>query len=79
LKVIRHYASLLDRALVEADFAFYGTTLRGIPESRPRWKRAVTAVDGSLGEAVGKLYVARHFPPDAKQRIDAMVKNTECR
>jgi len=74
-KVIRHYAGLLDRKLVEADFAFYGRTLHGIPANRPRWKRAVAAVEGSLGEAVGKLYVAGHFPPDAKLRMDAMVKN----
>ena len=74
-KVVRQHASLLDRELVDADFAFYGGTLRGIPENRPRWKRAVAAVEGSLGEAVGKLYVARHFPPEAKERMDAMVKN----
>lgn len=74
-KVVHQHASLLNRALVDADFAFYGSTLRGIPENRPRWKRAVAAVDGSLGEAVGKMYVARHFPPDAKLRMDAMVKN----
>ena len=74
-KVVRQYASLLNRALADADFAFYGGTLRGIPQNRPRWKRAVAAVEGSLGEAVGKLYVARHFPPDAKRRMDAMVKN----
>ena len=49
--------------------------LRGIPENRPRWKRAVAAVEGSLGEAVGKMYVAKHFPPDAKRRMDPMVKN----
>ena len=46
-----------NQELVDADFAFYGTTLRGVPENRPRWKRAVGAVEGSLGEAVGKLYV----------------------
>jgi putative endopeptidase len=74
-KVVEHHASLLSRALVDADFAFYGGTLRGIPQNRPRWKRAVAAVEGSLGEAVGKLYVARHFPPDAKLRMDALVKN----
>ena len=74
-KVIRQHASLLKRGLVNADFAFYGHTLRGIPKNRPRWKRAVAAVEGGLGEAVGKMYVARHFPPEAKLRMDAMVKN----
>ena len=73
--VVQHYASLLNKELVDADFAFYGTTLRGIPQNRPRWKRAVGAVEGSLGEAVGKLYVEKHFPPEAKARMDAMVKN----
>jgi putative endopeptidase len=74
-KVVHQRASLLNRELAEANFAFYGGTLRGIPEDRPRWKRAVAAVEGGLGEAVGKMYVARHFPPEAKRRIDAMVKN----
>jgi predicted metalloendopeptidase len=74
-KVIHQQASLLNRELAEANFAFYGRTLRGIPANRPRWKRAVGAVEGCLGEAVGKMYVARHFPPDAKLRMDAMVKN----
>ena len=74
-KVVHHYASLLNKELVDADFAFYGTTLRGIPQNRPRWKRAVAAVEGSLGEAVGKLYVEQHFPPEAKARMDGMVKN----
>jgi len=74
-KVVQRYAGLLDRKLADADFAFYGRALRGIPADRPRWKRAVAAVEGSLGEAVGKLYVARHFPPDAKLRMDVLVKN----
>jgi predicted metalloendopeptidase len=74
-KVVRRHASLLNRKLADADFAYYSRTLRGIPENRPRWKRAVSAVEGGLGEAVGKMYVARHFPPEAKLRMDALVKN----
>jgi len=74
-KVVHHYASLLNKTLADEDFAFYGTTLRGIPQNRPRWKRAVAAVERSLGEAVGKLYVAKHFPPAAKSRMDEMVQN----
>ncbi len=74
-KVVHHYASLLNKELVDEDFAFYGTALRGIPQNRPRWKRAVAAVERSLGEAVGKLYVEKHFPPAAKARMDRMVKN----
>ncbi|MGO8752826.1 MAG: M13 family metallopeptidase [Thermoguttaceae bacterium] len=74
-KVVRQNASLLNKEMVDADFAFYGTVLHGIPKQRPRWKRAVGAVEGSLGEAVGKLYVERRFPPQAKARMDTMVKN----
>ena len=73
--VIRHYAGLLNKEMVDESFAFYGKTLRGIPENRPRWKRAVSAVEACLGEAAGKLYVEKHFPPDAKARMDEMVKN----
>ena len=61
--------------MADANFAFYGTTLHGVPQNRPRWKRAVGAVEGALGEAVGKLYVEKHFPPEAKARMDRMVGN----
>ena len=72
---VHGYASLLNKELADADFAFYGTTLHGIPQNRPRWKRAVSAVEGALGEAVGKVYVEKHFPPEAKVRMDRMVGN----
>ena len=75
LEIVHRYASLLNKELADADFAFYGTTLRGVPENRPRWKRGVAVVEGCLGEAVGKLYVEKRFPPEAKQRMDQMVKN----
>ncbi len=74
-RVVHQYASLLHQELVDADFAFYGRTLRGIPANRPRWKRAIAAVNGCLGEAVGKLYVEKYFPPEAKARVDRMVGN----
>ncbi len=61
--------------LVQARFDFYGTVLQGIPQLKERWKRGVDLVERTLGEAVGKLYVERHFPPAAKQRIDALVAN----
>lgn len=73
--VIRCYASLLNKEMADADFAFYGTVMHGIPQNRPRWKRAVSAVNSTLGEAVGKLYVEKHFPSDAKTRMDRMVAN----
>jgi putative endopeptidase len=73
--LISQYAGALNKALVDEDFGFSGTTLMGIPEIRPRWKRGVKAVESSLGEVVGKIYVERHFPPEAKQRMDSLVKN----
>ncbi|OLL71341.1 Metallopeptidase [Pseudonocardia sp. Ae168_Ps1] len=65
----------LSSDLVEEDFDFYGRTLSGTPELRERWKRGVSLVEGALGEAVGKLYVERHFPPKAKERINELVAN----
>ncbi len=68
-------APYLSSAFVAAEFDFNSRTLRGIPEIRPRWKRAVSAVNGGMGFAVGREYVARHFPPEAKARMDAIVRN----
>ena len=65
----------LPKAFVDAGFAFYGRTLTGTPEQRPRWKRAVRETDAALGEVVGKLYVEKYFPPSDKTRAEAMVKN----
>jgi len=73
--LVSQYAGALNKALVDEGFAFNGTTMLGIPEIRPRWKRGVKTVEGSLGEVVGKIYVERHFPPEAKQRMDTLVKN----
>jgi predicted metalloendopeptidase len=73
--LIRGYAPYLSRAIVDARFDFYGKTLSGTPEQRPRWKRAVQAIDGNLGEMLGKLYVQRHFPAAAKQRMEQLVAN----
>jgi predicted metalloendopeptidase len=75
LNTLHRYASLLNTDLADADFAFYGATLRGVPVDRPRWKRGIAIVEGCLGEAVGKLYVEKRFPPEAKTRMDRMVKN----
>ncbi|HEX2689574.1 MAG TPA: M13 family metallopeptidase, partial [Kofleriaceae bacterium] len=70
---IAHNADVLPRAFDEESFAFYGRQLYGTPQQRERWKRAVDATSGALGEAVGKLYVARYFPPAEKARAEAMV------
>ena len=74
-KILNDRAPLLSKAFVDENFDFYGKTLSGTPELRPRWKRGVSTVEGSLGEAAGKLYVAKHFPPAAKTRMQALVKN----
>ncbi|HET6950660.1 MAG TPA: M13-type metalloendopeptidase [Acidimicrobiales bacterium] len=70
---VRSSAGYLSRRFVEADFAFYGTLLSGIPELRERWKRGVSVIEGALGEAVGRLYVARHFPPEHKAHMQRLV------
>ena len=74
-QVLNSQASRLTRALDDRNFEFYGKALRGIEEQRPDWKRAVAVVDAGLGELVGKVYVERHFPPEAKERMDVLVAN----
>ena len=69
------HSSVLPKAIDDATFEFYGKTLRGQEEQRDRWKRAVASIDGTLGEAVGKVYVERHFPPEHKAAMDDLVKN----
>lgn len=68
-------ASVLHSDIDAARFEFFGKTLSGQPEQRERWKRAVRAVEGTLGEAVGEVYVERHFPPRAKTEMDKLVEN----
>jgi len=70
---VRAAAPYLSSRFVENNFAFYGTRLSGIPELRERWKRGVQVVEAAMGEAVGQLYVARHFPPEHKERMDRLV------
>jgi putative endopeptidase len=69
------YAPYLSKAYVDENFAFYRTALSGIPQNLPRWKRGVNLVEQSIGEALGRLYVAKYFPPASKARMDALVKN----
>ena len=73
--VLRASAAYLTDDFVEANFDFYGRTLNGTPELRARWKRGVALVEGAIGEAVGKEYVARHFPPRSKALMDELVAN----
>ncbi|MBW3558661.1 MAG: peptidase M13 [Proteobacteria bacterium] len=65
----------LSKRFADANFEFYGKTLSGQPEQRERWKRAVSFTDGQIGESVGRVYVARHFTPEAKAKMDDLVAN----
>jgi putative endopeptidase len=73
-KLISQAAAYLSQDFVDERFSFYGTTLTGAPVNRARWKRAVSLVEGSLGEAVGKIYVEKYFPVNAKKRMDELVQ-----
>jgi putative endopeptidase len=74
-KVVTSEARLLSKPFVDTNFEFFAKTLFGQAEQRPRWKRGVTLVNGSLGEAVGKLYVDKHFSAESKARMQTMVAN----
>ena len=73
--LLNGFAPYLNKAVVEAEFAFYNTTLRGVKEQQPRWKRAVNTLNGNMGEMLGKLYVEKHFKPEAKARMEGLVAN----
>ena len=73
--VVSSFAALLPRAIVDEDFDFYGRTISGQPENKERWKRGVAVVEGAVGEAVGRLYAERWFPPAAKERMEHLVAN----
>jgi putative endopeptidase len=74
-RLLDDYAPYLSRAFVDAHFDFNQRTVKGTPAIRPRWKRAVGEVNRGMGFALGREYVARHFPPEAKSRMDALVQN----
>lgn len=73
--LIDNNADVLPAAYDDASFEFFGAELRGAPKQKERWKRATAAVNNSLGEAVGKLYVEKYFPASSKQRMEALVAN----
>ena len=75
MRVVSAAAPYLSSAFVDANFAFYGTTLSGTPRIKDRWKRGVAVVEAALGEAVGQIYVARHFPEGNKARMQGLVAN----
>jgi putative endopeptidase len=74
-QVIHSAAGYLSEAFVQESFDFYGRTLSGTPQLRERWKRGVSLVEQAMGEASGRAYVARHFPPGARERMDVLVAN----
>jgi len=73
--VIKRLAGYLNESLDEQDFRFYGTVLNGTKEQQQQWRRAVKMVNYNLGQIVGKIYVKKHFPPEAKERMLELVDN----
>jgi putative endopeptidase len=73
--LIDAYAGVLPKALADERYAFFGKTLSGTPQQRPRWQRGVFVVNGLLGDAVGQIYAQRYFSPEAKAQAEAMVAN----
>jgi putative endopeptidase len=74
-KVLTSHASFLSKEFEMENFKFYSMTLNGVKEMRPRWKRILQVVDGSLGQPLGQLYVEKTFPPQAKARMMEMIEN----
>jgi putative endopeptidase len=74
-QVLRSYANYLSKDFVDTTFAFYGTTISGVTQQQPRWKRGIGAMEGVMGEALGKLYVEQYFPAERKARMEVLVKN----
>jgi len=74
-RLLSAFAPYLGKRFVDEHFAFYGTSLRGIAQNTPRWKRGVELVDDAIGESLGKIYVASYFPPQSKARMDQLVRN----
>jgi putative endopeptidase len=72
--LLSNASTYLSEAFANENFAFYGTVLTGTTEQEPRWKRGVDLVNGLAGELVGKVYVKKHFPPEAKERMVAMIE-----
>jgi predicted metalloendopeptidase len=75
VSLMNGHSALLPARIDDAQFEFYGKILREQEEQRPRWKRAVSAVNGTLGEVVGKVYVAEHFPPESKAQMNDLIEN----
>lgn len=74
-RFLSDHAAVLPKEIDEANFAFYGTVLRGQPKQRERWKRGIAAVEGQIGELLGKIYAERYFPAESKAAMDDLVAN----
>ena len=75
--LIKKYSKYLPKAFDEANFAFYSQTLRGVEKQQPRWKRGTELINANLGEVVGKIYIKKHFPQDAKEKMDQLVNHVK--
>ncbi|MGZ8805157.1 MAG: M13 family metallopeptidase, partial [Microbacterium sp.] len=74
-RIVHGAAAFLSDPFVDENFSFYGTQLTGVPVNRERWKRGVGLAEAAMGEAIGRVYVERHFPPTAKEAMDELVAN----
>jgi predicted metalloendopeptidase len=74
-RLLNDFAPYLSKNFVDENFAFNDTVLSGVPQNRPRWKRGIALVESSIGEGLGKIYVAQYFPPESKARMDRLVQN----
>jgi putative endopeptidase len=75
--LLNGFAPYLSKQYADLEFGFYRQTLAGVKEQQPRWKRAINTLNGNLGEMLGKLYVDRHFKPEAKARMEKLVGNLQ--
>jgi putative endopeptidase len=73
--LLMEFSPYLSKRFVDERFSFYGISLHGVLQIKPRWRRGVDLVEESMGEALGRLYSAKYFPPESKARIDALVQN----
>ena len=74
-QLLDDYAPLLSAQFADLEFDFHQRTLNGVLEPRPRWRRAVDSMDSNMGELLGHMFVAAHFPPEAKRRMLELVGN----
>jgi putative endopeptidase len=73
--LLSEFAPYLSKNVVDERFFFYGTSLRGVPQIKPRWKRGIDLVQQSIGQALGRIYSAKYFPAESKARMDQLVQN----